>query len=351
MKTSLAASYAVAALLLSSCSNQKADNGGGGRAATSAVNGPTSEEVDAYMEENLPAFLDVNGLKSENFIDANTKEGRVSVSATLRFNEGVYRDATDAEILDYLQQHGISRSERQLYVPFNQFQSINMEHRFLSVITGPQTEYPITTELMVKKTVNGWSLYDGGNLARGSGFGGIDPALMAGKPLKNFGSGALPFGSPQAEAYLNEAVQRKQATNSGEDTLLANVRALFTPGKSIIIHMMKPQSKKRDDITFTPEGDLSVSPDGKSTFTVVGAIQHSNPASAPYQTENEVKAQIAGQLEHRQGSLAANYVVTLGFYNPRSNQYIPHSMISRAVIIDKRILSSNGMYNSNWWTD
>lgn len=334
------------ALMLAACGGQKTNQG----TANEGI-GPTADQVDAYMESKLPDYLDVKDVKTENFIDPNTKEGRISISATFHFNEATYRDATNAEILDYLQAHGISRNERQLYVPFNQFQSVNMEHRFLSFITGPEIDHAITTELLVKKTVEGWSFEDSGGLANGRGVVGIDQKLMAGKPLREFGAGGLPFGSPQAEAYLSGAVQQKQNTNSGEDTLLANVRTLFVPGRSIVIHMLQPQGKKRDDITFTTEANISVSPDGKSSFVVVGAIQHSDLTQAPYQSEQSPKARITGQLEHRQGSLAPNYVLTLDFLDPRNNQYGGHSMISNAEIFDKRITSTNGMYDWNWWTD
>jgi hypothetical protein len=347
MRVILGASAITLSLILCACSGQDRNQGSSHDQdrADESSSGPTSAEVDAYLEGQLPAHLDVEDLKTQNFINPNTSEGRVSASATISFNEAIYRDATDAEILDYLQQHGISQSERQLYVPFNQYRSVNLEHRFLSLITGPQTKYPFTTELQVKKTVEGWSLSGGRSLD------GLAPELLSGEPLKSFGSGALPMGSPQAEAYLNIAVQAKAATVGGEDALLANVKALFTPGRSITIHMMHPQNKRRHDMAFAAEGPLTLSPDGKSTFTVIGSIQHSSLETAPYRADKATKARIVGQLGHREGTLAPNYVLNLDFYDPRENRYSSGNGNENATIFDKKILSENGLYYWNWWTD
>lgn len=309
------------------------------------INGPTAEEVDTYLEAQLPEHLDVEDVKIEHFIDPTTKEGRVSVSAGLRFVEGVYRDATDQEILNYLANHGIAQSERQLYLPFNQYRSIDMEHRFLEVITGPGTTYPITTELLAKKTVEGWSFSGNGPS------NGIGEEFLAGKPVQAFGSGALPMGNPQAEAYLKTATDKKGATNSQESVLLGNVQRLFTPGKTITIHMMWAHSEKRHDMQFTPEGAIALGNGGNSSFTVIGAIRHADPATAPFRTDQATKARINGQLEHRLGTLTPNYDLTMDFFYPKENRFVGQGQMNRASIFEKHILSQNELNHWNWWTD
>jgi hypothetical protein len=330
MRAILGASGIILSLLLPACSGQGNDqNSGKGKvAAAGSSSGPSSTEVDTYLEGQLPAHLDVDDVKIQNFIDPNTAEGRVSVSASVRFKEAVYRDATDAEILDYLQQHGISQSERQMYVPFNQYRSVNMEHRFLAEVAGSQTKIPASTELHVKKTVEG-----------------------SGNPLQAFGSGALPMGSPQAEAYLSGAVQQKAATNANENKLQTNVTTLFTPGQSVAIHMMHPNSRKRHEMTFSPDSGATFSTDGKSSFFVTGAVQHANVGTAPYRTGQATRARIAGELGHRQGSLTPNYTLKIQFFDPQRNAFSGGGDIGDASMFDRKIIADDNLYYWHWWTD
>jgi hypothetical protein len=306
---------------------------------------PTEVEVDAYLESQLEPYFDVEDVKIESFIDASTKEGRVSVKGTVHPMETLYRVAEWGEIDAQLTQLGIGQQERGFFARGNDMP------QFLQFVVGPNVPHPFSIDLSVKKQVDGWEFHNGRMV-------GVPQAVINAKPQSGFGATALPIVSDAGQAYFQNAVNKKQEAINGDVALIQGFEKLFKIGKATTINFSHPQSKRTFTVAFTADSSPAISSvyDGTNMFTQTGRvkIQAAEIPSLACSTSGRVTptaAQISGKLERDSTGRGqpTYYTLEIDFLDPGTNKYCTGS-VGYSQYHGGQVISVNNLYSWNWST-